>query len=273
MIDLRRVRIGIEISGQFQFYENLRIRAKGVKHANPLQNECTVSINGLNAETRNYLLTETSPFNENRTAKRITVEAGRESKGLFVVYIGDIVSAEIGTSPDLELIIRAKTNNANAGKITVFSAEPLSRLSVIAEQVAESNGVRLEFQATDKNIANYTFSGPTSRQVARLAEAGRVRAYIDDRTLYVRDRDLPVTDRRRILNVNSGMVGIPQPTDDGAKVTYLIDGESDLGGQLTIDSLLNPAVNGDYVINQLEFEVTNYDDPFFYTAICTRMNV
>lgn len=272
MIDQRRIRIGVEILDQLHLYEDLRIRVTGTKHASPLQNECTVTINGLNVRTRNYLLTETSPFNANRTPKRLTVEVGRESTGIFLIYVGDIIGANVGTAPDVELTLRAKTNNANMGKVVTFNAGPMARLSVIAQQVADSNDLRLEFEATDKNIANYSFSGVASRQVARLAEAGNVRAYIDDRTLYVTDASLPVAGRRRILNINSGMVDIPQPTENGIQVSYLIDGESDLGGQLTVESIMNESLNGDYVIDQLKFDASNHDDAFFYTALCSRLN-
>lgn len=272
MIDQRRIRIGIEVRGELHLYEGLRTHVSGTKHANALQNECTVILNGLNESTRNYLLTETSPFNENRVPKRLTVEVGRESTGLFLIYVGDIVSVQVATPPDVEITIRAKTNNANAGKVVTFDSGPLTKLSAIAQQVADSNDVRLEFQATDKNIANYSYSGPASRQVATLAEAGGVRAYIDDRALYVKDADSPATDRRRILNVNSGMVGIPQATEKGVQVSYLIDSESDLGGQLTLESVMNESVNGDYIIDQLKFEASSHDDAFFYTALCSRMN-
>lgn len=271
MIDLRRVRIGIEIDDKIHLYEGLRVRATGTKHTNPLQNECQVTLNGLNARTRDFILTETSPFNENRTPKRLIVEAGRVSAGLFAIYIGDIVSADVASPPDVELTIRAKTNNANAGKIITYSGAPMMQLSAIAQQVADSNDLRLEFQATDKNIANYSFSGAASRQVTRLAEAGGVRAYVDDRTLFVKDRDQPAEGRRRVLSMNSGMVGIPKPTDKGVEVSYLIDGESDLGGQLTLESKMNASLNGDYVIDQLKFEIASHDDPFFYTALCTRL--
>ena len=272
MIDLRRIRVGIEIQGELTLYEGLRIRVSGTKYANALQNECTVTINGLNARTRNFLMTETSPFNENRTPKKLTVEVGRESTGLFLIFSGDIISADIGAAPDVEIALRAKTNNANMGKVVAYSAGALAPLSSISQQVASSNGVRLDFQATDKNIANYSFSGAASRQVARLAEAGGVRAYIDDDALFVTDSDLPIGSRRRILNVNSGMVGIPQPSEKGLKVTYLIDGESDLGGQLTIESEVNEALNGSYIIDQLAFEAATHDDAFFYTATCSRFN-
>ncbi|HAT1515907.1 TPA: hypothetical protein I8W54_004314, partial [Morganella morganii] len=112
MIDLRRIRCGIELNGRMQWYEGLRIRAGGTKYANPLQNECTVNIDGLNAETRTMLLTETSPFAGNKSSPRIVVEAGRAGTGIFRIYTGDIVSAEISSPPDVTLTLKAKTNNA-----------------------------------------------------------------------------------------------------------------------------------------------------------------
>jgi hypothetical protein len=29
-------------------------------------------------------------------------------------------------------------------------------------------------------------------------------------------------------------------------------------------------MNGDYVIDQLKFDLATHDDPFFYTGICSR---
>lgn len=271
MIDLRRIRVGIEIEGRLQVYEGLRVRATGTKNTNPLQNECQVTLNGLNARTRNFLLTETSPFNENRVPKRLIVEAGRMSTGLFTIYAGDIVSASVGAPPDVEMTLRAKTNNANNGKIVTFSGEPQMKLSAIAERVAVDNELRLDFQATDKNVANYSFSGPAARQVNRLADAGGVQAYVDDSTLFVKDRDTPIEGRVRVLNAESGMVGVPKATEKGVEVSYLIDGESDLGGRLSLTSKMNPSLDGDYVVDQLKFEMASHDDPFFYTALCSKV--
>src|SRR5699024_11842354 len=120
---------------------------------------------------------------ENRTPKKLTVEVGRESTGLFMLFTGDIVGADIGPAPDVEITLRAKTNNANMGKVVAYSAGALAKLSAISLQVASSNGVRLDFRATDKNIANYSFSGAASRQVARLAEAGGGRPYTGEEAL------------------------------------------------------------------------------------------
>ena len=271
MIDLRRLRIGIEVDDRMQYYEGLRMRAAGTKYANATQNECEVEIDGLRAETRNFLLTETSTFGGNKGKRRLTVEAGRVSTGLFEVFAGDITSAEISSPPDVTLTIRAKTNNANNGKVVSYSAGAIERLSVISQRVANDNGLSLMFQATDKNIANFSHSGTASQMVAKLAQAGGVRAFIDDGMLIVKDSDKAITNRVRVLNKDSGMVGIPRADEHGIEVTYLADDTPVIGGRLRIESKMNPSLNGDYVINQLRFELATHDDAWFYTALGKRL--
>jgi hypothetical protein len=271
MIDLRRIRIGIEINDKLNVYEGLRVKVSGTKFANPLQNECDIVMDGLNQKTRDFILTETSPYNNNRQAKRVIIEVGRVNTGLFIVYVGDIISAEIASPPDVTLTIKAKTNNANAGKIVITNGQSTIKLSELARTVAANNDLNLNFQAQDKNIANYSFSGAAARQIDDLQRAGNVRAYVDDKNLIVKDHDKSTKGRRRMLSMSSGMVGIPKATEKGVEVSYLIDGESELGGQLTLDSKMNKSLNGDYTIDQLKFELASHDSPFFYHALCSRI--
>lgn len=271
MIDRRRIRVGVEIAGQIKWFEGLRIRASGVKYSNPMQNEAIVSISGLDRNTRDYLLSETSPYNRIRDPKRIILEAGRVSTGLHRVYVGDVIFADPAPPPDVDIVLRAKTLNAEAGNIIARTGEPLEPLSAIAQRVADDLGVILEFQAQDKNIANYWFSGPAIRQVERLQQAGDVRAFIDDNVLIVKDFDRPAEGRIQILNINSGMIGAPRATVLGADVQWLITGESLVGGLLRLESEMNRALNGDYEIYQLQFDISTHEDSFFYTGICRRL--
>lgn len=271
MIDLRRLRIGVEIEGKMNLYEGFNITASGTKYTNPLQNECTVVIIGLNRETREYLLTETSPYNDNRTPKKLVVEAGRQSTGLHQVFIGDITSVDVSSPPEIALTIKAKTNNANGGKIVTYDGGALLTNKQIAERASQENGLKLDFQATEKNIANFSFSGVASKMIEKVQEFADVDAFIDDDTLIVKDRDKAIEGRRRILNVNSGLVGVPKATDKGVELTYLVDGSSDLGGQLELESKMNPSLNGTYKIQQLKFSLASHGDNFFYSALCERL--
>lgn len=272
-LDLRVIRIGVEVSGRIQWYDDprLNIKAAGTKYANPLQNDCTMTMSGLSQSTRDYLLTETSPFNDNRTPKRLIVQCGRISTGTFRLFVGDITSAEPGGPPDVNLTLKAKTQNAQAGNIISSSGGATSRLSALAAKIAQDIGVGLDFQAQDKNIASYAHTGAALRQVQKLQEAGGVTAYIDDDVLIVKNAGLPLPGRIQILNQNTGMVGVPKINEKGLSVQFLVGPETVLGGALRIESKFNKAANGDYVINQLAFDVQSHATPFFYTALCTRL--
>lgn len=268
--DLRRIRFGIEISGRINWYEGLRVRAGGTKFANAQQNECTLTVSGLSMSTRDHLLTETSPFNSNRTPKRLIIEVGRVSTALFRIFIGDIVSAEPSAPPDVDVIIKAKTQSAQAGNVVAIASGPISKLSAISQRVADEIGLGLDFQALDKNISNFSYTGAALKMVNLLQDSGGVRAFIDDETLIVKNYGSALAGRIRILGADTGMVGIPKATEKGLDVTFLIDSESLLGGMIRLDSKMNKSLNGDYVIDQLKFDVASHEDPFFYSATCSR---
>ena len=89
--------------------------------------------------------------------------------------------------------------------------------------------------------------------------------------LIVKDAGSVIRGAVRVLNLDSGLVGIPKATEKGLDVTFLIDRETKLGGMLRLDSRMNKALNGDYSIDQLKFDVASHEDSFFYQAQCTRL--
>ncbi len=109
-LDKRLVRCGFEINGQIKVYENLAIVAKGTKYANSNSNTCEVSIANLDRDTRNYLLTECSPFNKNNKKKQFFIEVGRESYGYFRLFEGDFAYCALGQS------INVKEDKPDDGK-------------------------------------------------------------------------------------------------------------------------------------------------------------
>jgi hypothetical protein len=65
------------------------------------------------------------------------------------------------------------------------------------------------------------------------------------------------------------MVGVPEFTEMGVRVTTLADNQVILGGGIELKSSVYPAVNGKYIIFQLAFILSNRMDPFYYIADCT----
>jgi len=78
--------------------------------------------------------------------------------------------------------------------------------------------------------------------------------------------NLPLANFITIVNLETGMVGIPETTEQGIKIKFLMDGQTKLGGLLRVTSQIYPALNGEYVIYKLGFDVATRDVPFYWIA-------
>ena len=268
----RVIRVGIEVDGRINWYDGLRIRATGTKFDSSIQAEATITISGLTIDTRNQILTDTSPFNYYRTPRRVYLDVGREGGAVFRIFEGDIVSSEPGQAPDLDVTLRAQTVYAFAQQVISTSYGLTIPLSQIAQDVAASMSLGLRFEATEKKISRFIYLGTKRDQVRALEQAGDVVVLVDGSELIVRDSSKPRKGEMRILNENSGMVGLPSPTSIGCNVTFTIENEAIIGGAISIDSKYYRAASGEYIISQLKFDVDTHGDSFFYTAICRNIN-
>lgn len=269
-IDPRVVRVGIEVGGKLRWYEGLDIRATGTKYDNATQNECTVTISNLAKDVRDQILTETSPFLKPEARKRLILQAGRQSYGVKQIFVGEVFASSISQPPDIAITLKTATGATKNLEVVSISQPAMTSLSSIAKQVGKDLGVGVRFEASDKKIANYSFAGSPTKQIQKLAEAGNVDAFLDDETLVVKDSNRGVGNRVKVLNLETGMIGVPEFTEVGVKVKYLLDADSAIGGLLKITSILNPALNGTYIIYKLSFEIASRDTPFYYVAEAKR---
>lgn len=269
-VDQRRLRVGVEVSGQMREYEGLAITAQVNKGATDTENTAEITLTNLSRDVRNFLLTETSPFNKNRTPKRVYVDAGRVSSGLSRVFIGDVVSASPTQPPDIGLTLSAQTGHYAKGDLVARTGAAKEPLSAIARRVADDLGVRLVFEAQDKLIANWSFSGALPRQIRALGAAGAVDAFHDDAALVVKDRGAPLRNIEKLVDATSGMVGLPEATERGVRVKMLFDPEVKLGGLIRVTSELNPALNGGYTVYSLRYDLASRAAPWYVEAEASR---
>lgn len=266
-LDPRLITISIEIDGQLKkFDQGFAITATGTKFANPQQNEATVKIANLTNADRDFLLTTLSPFNKNRTSKKLIIEAGRVSTGTSKIYEGNIATVVPSEPPDVWCELKCQTGQFLKGKLIAATQPGVTKLSTIAKQIAADTGLNLNFQATDKNINNYAFTGGALKQMDKLSSLGVVSTFVDDNQLVVKDFHLPLKGQIRILDKDSGMIGIPSATEFGIKVKYLLDSQTKIGGALEVKSILYPTMNGKYVIFKLSWEIASRDTPFYWIA-------
>jgi len=270
-IDQRIVRVGIEVSGEIKWYESpMAITASGSKGATDTQNTCEVTVTNLSKDVRNYILTETSPFNKNRTPKKLYVEAGRVSTGVARLFVGDITASSPTQPPDIGLEIKAQTGAFKKGEVVARSGKDKEKLSEIAARVAKDLNATMVFEAQDKLIANYSFNGAALRQINELASSGGVDAYLDDETLVVKEINKPRRNVVKVIDNTTGMIGLPSATERGVNVQILFDLETVLGGEIKLTSELNPALDGSYTIYKLDFDLSSRDTAFYYDIEATR---
>jgi len=271
-IDPRILRVGITINDELRVFEDLAITAQGSKFASATQNETVIKIANLDKETRDFLATEGTPFNRIRQQKRqkIFLEAGRESTGVTMLFIGDITLVTITQPPDIWTTIKAVTSQYQKGDIITTSEGPLSTLSAISKKAADKLGLSHQFEATDKQISNYGYTGSATKQVDKIAELGDIDTFIDDDKLVVKNKGTPIKGDIRLISAETNMIGMPEFTDFGVKVKFLFDIHAKVGQQVKIKSEFYPAANGVYNIFKLNFDLSNRDTPFYYMAETLR---
>lgn len=272
--DQRIVQVGVQFDDAVTTFEGLAISASGRKYSNGIMAECQCRIYNLTRERQNYILTQASPLvrpGVERTPINMFLDVGRESYGTFRLFEGYVFQCGMTQPPDIGIMLRSLTNNFQTGVIAGASQPAITQLSVIAAGVAQANGLTLSFQATDKQIDNWSTSGSVAQQVNKLGQMGGVDAFIDNNTLVVLDSDKYRDGDTFLINAASGMVGIPQVTDSGVLVKVMINNAIEVGRSVQIESELNPAANGTFKVVQLNFEVANRDQPFFYTLACSNL--
>ena len=269
------MRVSIDIGDRVIAYEDLAITCTGTKYTNALQADAQITIANLDTDVRDFILTEGTPFLRDReqAGKTITVEVGRESTGLDLLYVGNIFRATISNPPDQVITIRAIQRQAAKGRIVQANYPGQVPMSTIVEQVIASIDTNLacEFEATDRMISDFSFSGGALSQLQKIQQFGNIDTWIDNNTVYVIDRDNTVLGFRHVLTPRNGMVGIPKPTEQGIQVTMMYDRRVVVGGELDIESTRYPSLTGRYKIYKLTYNLTNRDTPFYLTADANRL--
>lgn len=271
-LDPRIIKISIGVNGRLKTYSSpMNIKASGTKYANALQNDCTITLSNLDRATQDFILTETSPYNLNRTPKLVIVEAGRESYGTAVIYRGNVIKSIVSQPPDVSITLTCLTGNFLKGSIITRNFGGVTPLSTICQGVSQDTQTILDFQATNQNIGNYSYGGGALNQIELLNGMGGINAFIDDDKLIVKNAMVPLNGTTRVLSATTGMIGIPEFTEQGIKVKMLLDNQTRLGSGLRIESEQYPAANGQYVVYKLGFDIASRETPFYYIAEAARL--
>jgi hypothetical protein len=240
------------------------IACSGTKFGNSNLADMELRIDNIAINTRNNIITQTSPLNLLRTPVNVQLLVGRRSFGAFVLFQGGVVATNPTQPPDIGLTMRSLMLVLQLTNPIKLTAPAQIKLSVLAAQVAQQLGVKLSFQATDKMVDNYSFTGAALKQVEKIAEAGNYTACIDNDTLVVLNNGQARNKTPIQVNSSTGMIGVPELTDFGVRVRMLINSQVQILDQIQVTSAINPSANGTYIITQLRFEISTWETPFYW---------
>jgi len=199
------------------------------------------------------------------------VDVGRTSYGYFRLYEGYTWVSSVTQPPDIGLTLTSLAQSQLAGLVQSNTQGAITQLEAIAQSVADQCQLDLVFLATPKQVANYRFTGGVTKQIQALQDIGGVRAWEDNGLLYVIDQDAFRESNGFVLSMATGMVGVPVSNQQGCTAKMLVSPLVNLGDKITVNSVLNPSVNGlPFRVSQIGFDITNRDTPFYYDLVLSN---
>ena len=271
--DERIMRITLQVrGGKKSFEQPLSLKASGQLHGSPQANEASVVITNMSAQDRDYILSTYSIWRQGMAKGTCIIEAGRVSTGLAKVFQGVIVESSPGQPPDIGVGLKILEGFYGATTAMSVSAPAQASFQGIAAMVAKNLGLNLRFEATDRQVSNFSVSGSAKAQIEALAATG-AQVFQDGDTLVVKSSpSIPLKGGQRVVSADSGMIGIPEMTELGVRVKMLWTPGIRLGQSIHVESKLNPAATGAYTVYDLAFDLATREEPWYWTASCTRQN-
>lgn len=261
----------IAANGQIKRLEGIDVRFNVKKYMGQVMNEANIEIWNLPQEDIEYLTTFTSQWIAINQRKRIRISAGYKDTNIGLLFDGDIVEALPSVPPDV--CLRCKARSGAYGNSTIISKSITNPVSVkdVFKQASQWTGLTInDYTTTNRKLDSFFYTGSATQLINQINNIPDIIAYEDDGALCIVDKAKPdIKKGIRLVNKDSGMIGIPQPDALGVKVRLLLDPNIRIGQQIKVESIAIPACNGIYTIYELEHsgELRGSD---FYTEITAR---
>jgi len=267
-------------SGDVILNQTLKLRIRVKKAALAIQNRATIDVTGMSTQLRETLLSQFTAWNKRQvdTAQsaenwiNVKIEAGYVVNGReqsSVVFLGQVTLCELIEGPP-NITVRLTCYSRQVDK-TQFVSDPAPAQTTFygyVEWAAKQMGFGTSF-ICQTSVNDVLISNPARSIITRAAllldiqnyYRPNVAAFVDDNVLIVKDRS-------GIINPDQiaylyRFVGIPTWTEWGVEFVTMYDPSIRLAQAVDLSSVMNPSVNGKYVIMELEYDLSSRDRPFY----------
>lgn len=253
--------------------EGLRMRAK-IEGAGGVQmTTLSLEIFGLSLSIMNQLSTlgMLVTVNDGFIVQRnsVSLEAG-DSTGMGEIFSGSITACwtQFTAMPDVSMLVQSQAGLDGA----VASTQPTTYgddvdVATAMGAVAKTMGLTLENNGVDAKLPPSYFSGSPREQANAIAKAAGIRWLVDKKNLAIWPASGARSGDAVVISKATGMVGYPEYTVQGIKVTTLFNPSLKLGAKVQVVSELfdpknNPQgqpANGIWNIYKLGYDLASKD--------------
>ena len=235
--------------------------------------EGNITIQNLNKDDLQYLascarISGGATFKHNK----VSLEAGYGGD-LAVILCGNISQVDVDfTSADRKCTLKVSGNFAqNALKNSVgISMDGDIDFKEICKEASALMKVKLVYDSNIKPILQkgYSFLGTPMRLLDDLRQSFKDYYLIlsaDGNTLSVKPKENATILKKDIISEDTGMIGMPKPTQYGLTITSLLNSALKAGDFVEVQSKKITAFNGTYFIYELKHKGSNMNNEWIST--------
>lgn len=259
--------------------ENLYMRVKVTKQTFAIQSQAIIDVGGLSQDLRQQLMSQFTAYAKRQRDRgevnddyiNVDIQAGYiEATGqerLTPIFSGQVTLCDLTSAPpNMILRMTCYTNQIDKTRDLEIAPDQLT-FKAYCVWAAGQMGLNADVSTSidDKIIYN---PGRTVYTVAALVadiqryDRQNVAAWIDDKTLFVRDTN-KVVSPGTVIQVRQ-FVGVPSWVEWGIDFTTMFNAEIRLARAVRLNSKLNPSVNSaDLIVCRLEYELATRSDQFY----------
>lgn len=261
-------------NGLMKQLDGLAIKGRVSRKMGSLFSEAKISAANLTQDDVEYLSTYTSPYINPSVRKKVNIYAGYENTGYGRIFTGEIYKALPNGMPDTWLNMDAKSLYYQQRTPLSYGLNNITTRE-LAQSVATQLDLTLDWQATEaKTLDSFNFTGSQAELIKEFNQLSDVLMFEDNGKLKVVDGK-PKTPRGNIklINKDTGMIGLPEPDQFGVKVKCLLDPALACGDWIRVESVRLPALNGEYQIYTLDFDFSSRETQFYCDIYARRTGV
>jgi hypothetical protein len=286
-----KVTIGLP-SGDVVLDQSLSMRVFACKAALSIQNSATIEVVGMSTSLRLQLISQFTAWHKRQVSTGqvpqdwipVTIEAGyadapTSSAGIpgsnrtATVFVGHIVDVKpTSAPPNIGVRIQCYTRQVDKTSFLTQAAPTKTTFQNLvkfaSQQMGFGNNFICQTSYNDKIVYNgFRTIYTVGALLLGIQDIYRpdVAAFIDNDQLIVKDRNA-VINPSKIEQVNE-FIGTPLWNEWGVEWQTLMDPTVNLAGAANLTSLMNPGVNGMYVITQLEYQLSSREEQFYVKAM------